>query len=321
MRRLIGRRVGALALVILTLGGLSACSSTSDAWTEDRYVIAAGGANGVYDAYGTAFADELSRRTGIPVAAEETAGSVDNLVRVSTGEALLGFAQGDAAADAVEGAGAFTSPLAVQAVARLYDEYLHVVVRADSDIDDVSDLAGRHVSLGAENSGVHVIAERVLEAAGVDVDTIDDASLDLRESIDAMAESEIDGFFWVGGIPTPGITELAAATPVRLLPIEQSWVNRVNERYSHAYRPSDFPIGLYGIEESEPTLAVPNYLMTAAGTPDGVVRDVLSTLFDSRTRLAQRVPTAALLDRRQAIFTGPVPLHPGAVEYYRDERE
>jgi len=109
--------------------------------------------------------------------------------------------------------------------------------------------------------------------------------------------------------------------PVRLLPIEQSWVTEVNERYSHAYRPADVPEGMYGLAASASTLAVPNYLVTAASTPSGVVRDVLAGLFDARPRIAEEVTAAALLDRRQALFTGPVELHPGAVQYYRDLRD
>lgn len=315
------RRIAAAILVLVLAGTATACSPRSEDWSSARYVIAGGGSNGLYFAYGSELAAELSASLDVRLEAAETAGSVDNLLRVSSGEALLGFAQGDAAADAVAGTGPFDEPMPVQAIARLYDEYLHVVVRADSPIDSLEDLAGRRVSLGAENSGVNVIASRVLHAADVDVAAIDDPQLDLRESISALESSDIDGFFWVGGIPTPGISQLAETTPVRLLPVEQSWVNTVNARYSDAYRPSDFPIGLYGLDASQPTMAVPNYLVTSSETPDGMVGDVLEGLFDARTRIARRVPAAALLDLRQAIFSGPVALHPGAIAYYRGQRD
>ncbi|AQY02111.1 MULTISPECIES: TAXI family TRAP transporter solute-binding subunit [Microbacterium] len=315
------RRIAAAVAVLVIAGASSACSTRSDEWGDSQYAIAGGGSNGVYYAYGAEVARELSGSLGVRVEVAETAGSVDNLLRVSSGEALLGFAQGDAAADAVAGAGAFDEALPVRAVARLYDEYLHVVVRADSDIVDLGDLAGKTVSLGAENSGVNVIAARALDAAEVDIASIADPQLDLSASISALEGSGIDGFFWVGGIPTPGIAELAKTTPVRLVPVQQTWVTAINTRYSDAYRPSDFPVGLYGLDESVPTMAVPNYLVTSSDTPDGIVRDVLTSLFDGRTDIAQRVPVASLLDRRQAIFTGPVDLHPGAIEYYRDQRD
>ena len=314
-----GLIAGLLAVVVAVV--LSGCSPRAAEWTDDEYTIAGGGSTGVYHDYGSRLAAELSRSLDVDVRAVETAGSVDNLLRVDAGDALLGFAQGDAAADAVAGTGAFAEPLAVQAVARLYDEYLQVVVRGDSDIHDLGDLAGRAVSLGAENSGVNVIAARVLQAAGVAPEEVVDPQLDLSGSILAMERGEIDGFFWVGGLPTPGIVGLAATTPVRLLPVEQEWVNRVNDRYSHAYRPADVPAGTYGLRETVMTMTVPNYLVTATSTPPGVVRDVLSGLFDARTAIAEEVPAAALLDRRSAIFTGPVPLHPGAEGYYRDLRD
>lgn len=314
------RRIVAGVLSLVLVGALAACSQRASEWTDAEYTIASGGSTGVYYGYGSRLADELSASLDIRMVAQETAGSVDNLLRVSSGDALIGFAQGDAAADAVSGTGAFDEPLEVQALARLYDEYVQVVVRGDSAIEDIGDLAGRTISLGAENSGVNVIAARVLDAAGVDIEAVRNPQLDLGESIGAMERGEIDGFFWVGGLPTPGVTELAERSSVRLLPIEQDWVDEVNERYSHAYRPADVPAGTYGLAASAPTMAVPNYLVTASSTPDGVVRDVLAGLFDARLRIAADVPTAARLDRRSAIFTGPVPLHPGAVDYYRDLR-
>ncbi|MFJ3474888.1 TAXI family TRAP transporter solute-binding subunit [Microbacterium maritypicum] len=314
------RRFLAGASALLLAVGVTACSPRASEWTDEEYAIASGGSTGVYYDYGSHLAEDLSDSLDIRMVAQETAGSVDNLLRVSSGEALIGFAQGDAAADAVAGSGAFDHPLEVEALARLYDEYVQVVVRGESEISGIGDLAGRTISLGAENSGVNVIAARVLDAAGVDLGSVRNPQLDLSESIEAMERGDIDGFFWVGGLPTPGVAELSERSSVRLLPIEQEWVNEVNERYSHAYRPADVPAGTYGLQDSAPTMAVPNYLVTAASTPDAVARDVLAGLFDARLRIAGEVPTAALLDRRSAIFTGPVPLHPGAADYYRDQR-
>lgn len=314
------RRAAAAAVVLLLLGALAACASRSSEWTDKEYAIASGGSTGVYYAFGDRLADELSQSLDITMAAHETAGSVDNLLRVDSGEALLGFAQGDAAADAVSGAGAFEEPLAIQALARLYDEYVQVIVRGDSEITGIEDLAGKTISLGAATSGVNVIAARVLDAAGVDIADVQNPRLDLNDSMAAMERGEIDGFFWVGGLPTPGVAELSQTSSVRLLPIEQEWITAVNADFSHAYRSADVPAGTYGIEASASTMAVPNYLVTASSTPDSVVRDILAGLFEARLRIAADVPTAALLDRRSAIFTGPVPLHPGATDFYRDLR-
>ncbi|MBX9717666.1 MAG: TAXI family TRAP transporter solute-binding subunit, partial [Microbacteriaceae bacterium] len=146
-----------LSAIVSTLI-LTACGP---AGLTERFSIAGGGVTGVYYAFGEQLADVLSSRLDTIVTVDETNGSVDNLQRVSDGRALLGFAQGDVAADAVAGNGGFSQPLAVQAAARLYDEYVHVVVRTDSDIVQIGDFTGRAVSLGAPSSGVSIVAQRV----------------------------------------------------------------------------------------------------------------------------------------------------------------
>lgn len=315
------RRVPAAVVAVMMLLTLVACSPRAGGWAPGDYQIAGGSTTGVYYDYGEHIAEAMTDSLGVDVTVAQTAGSLDNLRRVGSGDALIGFAQADAAADAEMGAGAFDEPLPIVAIARLYDEYLHVVVRGESDIHAITDLAGARVSLGARDSGVNVIATRVLDAAGVEVGAVEDPQLGLVDSIAAMKSGEIDGFFWVGGLPTPGIEDLAATQPVRLLPIERSWVTEVNDRYANAYRTADLPVGTYGLTQSAPTMAVPNYLITSASTPSAVVQDILRTLFDARRSIATEVPAAALLDRRQAIFTSPVELHAGAVEYYRRMRE
>ncbi|OYX53739.1 MAG: hypothetical protein B7Y93_07390 [Micrococcales bacterium 32-70-13] len=312
------RRVVTAALgLIVTMLTLAACGPAAPV---ERFSIAGGGATGVYYAFGEQLADVLSNRLDTVVTVDETNGSVDNLQRVSDGRALFGFAQSDVAADAVAGTGGFSEPLAVQAVARLYDEYVHVVVRSDSDIVQIADIAGRSVSLGAPSSGVSIVAERVLVAAGVEPAVVDDRALGLAESIDALRAGAIEGFFWVGGLPTPGLAELFREAPTRLLSIEAETVERANEAHGGVYRLAELPIGAYGRTQATATMTVPNYLMVAQSASDELVREVLAVLFESRSIIAADVPAAALLDRREAIFTDPVPLHPGAVEYYSESR-
>lgn len=310
----------ALAAALVGVVAITAQGGCAPSTAPERFSIAGGGATGVYYAFGVELADALSGSLGSEVTVDETNGSVDNLIRVGDGRALLGFAQSDAAADAVAGVGAFAEPLAVQAVARLYDEYVHVVVRSDSDIRQIADVAGRAVSLGAPSSGVNIVATRVLAAAGVAPGDVDDRALGLAESIGAFRAGEIEVFFWVGGLPTPGLAELFTDAPARLLSIESPTVDSVNEVHGGAYRLAEFPIGAYGRTQATATMTVPNYLMVAESASDELVRDVLAELFEARSAIAAEVPAAALLDRRQAIFTDPVALHPGAVAYYSESR-
>lgn len=311
------RRI-ALGMSLVALLGLSGCVGSP--YAGEEYRIAGGGTAGVYYNYADQLATALHRELGLDISVSETHGSVDNLLRVGSGDALLGFAQGDTAADAIAGTGGFEEPLPVRAVARVYDEYVHIVVPAESEVRSVGDLAGRRVSLGAENSGVQVIARRVLGSADVPPGGVVNPALGLDASIDAMRRGEIDGFFWVGGLPTPGIDQLAENMPIRLVPIGAGTVDRVNSGHAGVYRIAEFPVGVYGIEAPVATMTVPNYLIAGAGAPNGLIFDVTRVLFESRPTIAREVAAAEFLDRRQAIFTGPMQLHPGAAKYYVDTR-
>jgi len=311
----------ALLLCVLSIAALSSCGPVDRSWADRPQAIAGGGASGVYYAYGQQFARALTAHLGARFAVQQTNGSVDNLERVGSGRAVLGFAQGDAVADAVAGTGAFEEAIPIVAVARLYDEYVHIVVRAGSDLHDLRDLGGRTISLGARGSGVELVARRILAAADVDVSAVRNPELGLEGSIAALRRGELDAFFWVGGLPTPGIATLADDTPIRLLSIPPAVVDAVNTAHAGAYRQADFPIGGYGIDTATATMTVPNYLVTRADAPEDLIHDATAVLFDERAAIAGGAPAAALLDRRQAIFTAPIPLHIGAVRYYRETHD
>lgn len=316
--RRIWRAVAVLGAAVVGATSLAGCDAVARESGSLR--IAGGASTGIYYSYGGTLGEHL-RDAGFEVSVDETGGSVDNLLRVGRGEAILGFAQADAAADAISGVGAFDTPLPIAGVARVYDEYVQVVVPADSPAEQVPDLAGLRVSVGEANSGVTVIADRVLRAAGVEREDFVSVDLGIDDSVEALARGEIDAFFWVGGIPTPGIETLSTSTPVKMLPIQPDTVERVNSGHAGVYRLSDFPLGIYGTDAAVETMTVPNYLVTSADAPERVVFEITQTLFDARTEIARTVPAAALLDRRQAIFTSPLPLHPGAAEYYVQSRD
>lgn len=285
----------------------------------DSVVISGGGMTGIYFSYGGELGEVLAERYGVEVKVLETGGSIDNLRNLADGTAQLAFSTADAAADATAGREPFSERIPVQAVARVYDDFVHLVVPASSDIESIADLRGRTVSLGAEGSGTEIIAARVLAAAGVAIDEIVTVCLGIDESIDAITSGDIDAFFWSGGLPTPGVQELAADLQIRLIPLRDV-VEAVRSEYGSGYRHGVVPEGTYGLGADVATMAVPNFLMVRSDLLDEVAYEIVDTLFDERAVIARQVPAAALLDRSRSIFTEPVDLHPGALRYYRDTK-
>lgn len=312
------RTLAVLAAAVLTATG-GCVGGPEPVAAAAPVVVAGGGTTGVYYSYGERLAGELTERLGVGAGVVETAGSVENLGLVASGDALLGFTAADAAADAVAGRTPFDVPLPIRAVARLYDDVVHVVVPAASEVTTLADLRGRRVSLGAVGSGTEVIARRLLAAAGVAESELLLDPLGIDASIAALREGRLDAFFWSGGLPTPGVAELAGTAPIRLVELT-AVVEEVSRAHGGVYRQAVVPAGAYGLAEPVVTMAVPNFLVTSADADEAVIAEVTGTLFDRQAAIAEGVAAAAQLNGRRAIYTGPVELHPGALRHYRERK-
>jgi uncharacterized protein len=314
---------------LLLAGGAGAAAVAGVGWAASRrggeagraqeVRIATGGSKGVYYAYGVVLAAELQRRPSVLRAAVQvTTGSIDNLRLVAAGTVTLAFSAGDAAAEAHHGRTLFDRKVDLAAVARVYDDYVHLVVPRTSRVRAITDLGGRRVSLGSVDSGTALIAERLLAVAGVRPRSLTPLRLGINESIAALQAGDADAFFWSGGLPTSGVSELARATPIRLVPLGDL-ADAMRTRFDAVYRLATVPAGIYGSPDRVTTIAVPNLLVCRPDADRALVREIAETLFDSRREaLAAGVPQAETLDVRSAIATFPLPLHPGAQDDHRD---
>ena len=292
-----------------------------------RLSIGTGGAGGVYHVYGTGLAEVTGSRPDTEITALTTAASVENNLLVADGSMDAAFTLADVAALAVSGEAPFEGPLPVSAVARLYDNHTHVVVRADSPYRSVSDLAGGTVSVGAMGSGTEMMADRLLNQAGLEpvAEGEDPAShpagvtrlqLSIGSSALALENGRIDAFFWSGGLPTHAVGDLAERFPIRLLDLSDH-VPGLIEEYGEYFSELPVPAGTYKDVPAVRTIGVPSLLVVNSRMPEDRAEAFTRLLFESQAELVEIHPVALHLHPRSAIATLPVPLHPGAARYYQ----
>ncbi|MGH3879714.1 MAG: TAXI family TRAP transporter solute-binding subunit [Actinophytocola sp.] len=283
---------------------------------EGRVTIATGNTGGVYYTLGGGLAQVISDNTPIKASAAETGASVQNIQQLVAGDYDIAFSLADSAADAFEGTGSFDGKKQdIAALARIYPNYTQVVVRADSGIETVEDMKGKKISTGSPKSGTEVIANRLLEAAGLDpASDISGQRLALRQTVDQMKSGQIDGFVWSGGLPTPEVTDLTTSMKddVRFVDITDLLpkLQEINPVYEEGMLPAD----TYGLAEDVPSVVVPNFLLVRSDFADGDACAVTKLIFDKKADLVKVHKAADELDRATAAETDPVPLHPGAKE-------
>ncbi|WP_420079404.1 TAXI family TRAP transporter solute-binding subunit [Streptomyces sp. JL4002] len=280
-----------------------------------------GAQTGVYHRYGQLLKQQLGKgMPGVDVELITSEGSQENLKRLATGEADFTVATADAVAkyrlDNKPGADL------LRGCARLYDDYVQLVVPAGSPVQSVRDLRGKRVAIGQPGSGVRLVAERLLTAAGIDpVLDLTPVSIGLDTMPAELEAGRIDAFFWSGGLPTNAVRELSERFDIRLVQLGDL-VERLQGNGSPAqyYRTAVMPQDAYKRARNTSavtTVAVPNLLVTTAATDAGLTEQLTRTVILSRDLVGGEVHAAQLVDLRTAIYTDPLELHEGAGRYYR----
>lgn len=306
-RRRVARRTVLSGLSAAVTAALTGCvGGTRDA---RQIRIATGSPTAVYYAVGAALAGIVERELpGVDASAIVTAASAENVRLIVNGQAEIGFTQADIL---VTGA---TPDTRIAALARVYDDLLHLVVRADSGITALDHLRGRRVSVGASGSGTGVTVGRLLAVAGMGrPGVVTQEKLNLDDSLRALSAGKIDGFFFSGGLPVTGIKQLGGTKRIVDL---SAWVTDMRKVYSDVYVVRDVPASAYQLP-SVSTIAVPNFLVVPRSMADDLAFDLARLLLERRDVLAEAHPAAEGLDIRSAVATPPVPLHPGAADYFK----
>ena len=313
------------ALVVLVAAALAWWLAVPDgvSYPAGTYGMATGATGGVYALYGTLLKPIVQRElSGVDLRLDPSEGGPDNLERIVDGRDDFGIATADAVAH-------FTGPGAgsLRALGRLYDDYVQLVVPTDSPIHSVQDLRGMRVGTGQPDSGVALIADRVLQLSGLTANDLTEAPLGIDDCATQLREGRIDAFFWSGGLPSSAVTTLSQQMKVRLIPLGQlatqmdALASAVDPgaRNTQIYRSSTMPTSAYPRMQPDdpvPTLAVANLMVTRANVPVGLVQRMTAVLIDSRDAIGKQVHSAQMVDIRSAIYTDPLPLAEGARRYY-----
>lgn len=315
-------RISRRHFAALTAGlGLAGLSSGVAYGQQQFFRIGTGGTAGTYYPIGGIIANAVSTDK-IVATAQATNGSVANVNAVASGGTESGFSQSDVATWAYSGTGLYEGRGKVEqlrAIANLYAETVHVVVRRTSGVKSVADLKGKRISIDEPGSGSIINAKAILAAYGIKDGDYRAENLKPGPSAEKLKDGGLDAFFITGGYPLAAVTELATTTQVDLLPIDGAVADKLRASFKF-FAPDQIPDDAYKGVKGVKTVSVGAQWVTSAAVPTDLVYAVTKALWSDKTRglLDAGHAKGKAIQKATALHGLGIPLHPGAERFYKE---
>lgn len=282
---------------------------------------------GTFWTEGEAIASLLKRDHGITAEILEAGqASIENARGLDADQIELGFMASNWIGRAYRGDAPFEKPIDIRMVAPANSGAMFFIARADGDLRTVRDMVGKRVSIGPEGSGMVQHIHTIFGALGISFDEFTPVHLSFEDGGKALEAGEIDAQ-WQCPYPNAVMRDISERVDVRVLDYDGDDLSDVLKSVDF-YRHSVMPKGFFrGIDSDTEQLAVVNIVAAHRRMDDETVRKVVATMLGNLDELAEMNPLFVGLDKvfeplrsagQAALEFGGTPLHPGAVQAYRD---
>ncbi|WP_405329230.1 TAXI family TRAP transporter solute-binding subunit [Ruminobacter sp.] len=280
----------------------------------------------MYHSFGEQMKKNMENAKGLKysVTVLPTAGSVENVRMINDNRLQLALIQNDVSYEAYHSTGSFKGEQPLRnfvAVAGLYTEACHIVVRADSSIHKVSDLLGKAISLGTFNSGTEKNAKEILNKYDISGYSIVAKHMNINEAMNALDDGSIDALFLTNGLRSMDIYGLSGRIKIRLLSIDEEQLQSIVNN-SPFFIKTVIPANTYvGQTEDIQTIGIKTILAVNRSMQNDEVYGITENLFENAREFDRIVPTNYNLTIKDSAKGISIPFHPGAAKYYRSKGE
>jgi TRAP transporter TAXI family solute receptor len=283
--------------------------------------LATGNEKGVYFPIGKGIA-EVVKKINITINVLPSAGSIENINRLSQGKAELCLAQKDVVYNAYNGLGNFDKKISeIRVIASLYSEAVHVLIRKPLYIKDIEDFKGKRISVGKKGSGTEANANAVLEISGITKREYELQNLSFDETIEAFRKNSVDIAFITCGIPSEAVKDILEENIAYIYEINYMILNRLLENYP-SYNiitiiPDTYKNQIKGIT----TIGVSALLIGREDLDEDLVYELTKAIFNNTETFKKHHKAGANISLETALkgVKKDIPILIGAKRFYEEE--
>jgi len=315
----------ALILVVFILA-LSACSDPSTA--RRTYVLSTGTTGGTFYPVGVALSTLVTaqEQEDFALTAISSAGSMENVKLLRDNQAQFALVLGVFAAWAWNGEGPVRSPQThMRSISAMWPNVEHFVLLSrlvqNGTMRDLDGLDGERFVIGARSSGAEQTGFYLFDALGIDRNNMSVAYMGYGGAASAIQDGNIVGMNVPAGAPVSAITRAFAQmgndlTLLEFSDEELAAVNRKDPLWSHY----TLAAGTYPYQEHPITTASSsNILIVREDVDEEIVYQLTRLLWDNLATLQEIHSATRDMSLQQALQGVAVPLHPGALRFYREQ--
>ena len=283
--------------------------------------VLTGGTAGVYYPLGVSLGKIYGEKIpGVKTQVQATKASVENLILLQQGRGEIAFTLGDSLKAAWEGdeEAGFKSKLdKLRTIGAIYPNYIQIVATAESGIKTLADLKGKSLSVGAPKSGTELNSRAILAAAGMTYKDMGKVEyLPFAESVDLMKNRQLNATLQSAGLGVASLKDLSTSTEITVVSVPKATVDKIGPPFVSV----NIPANTYaGQDKDVPTAAVVNYLVASSAVSDDLAYEMTKLIFESLPELANAHAAGKEIKLDKAAGGSPVPLHPGAIRYYKEK--
>jgi TRAP transporter TAXI family solute receptor len=285
----------------------------------DTLTLATGSEKGVYYPLGQGIA-EVAKKSDIKINVLSSQGSVENLYWLSKGKAQLCMAQSDTVYNAYNGLGRFTEKITnIQAIASLYTEAVHILIRNPLYIRKIDDFRGKRISIGPEGSGTESNALAILEAAGITPNEIQIFHLNSEDSVKALNEGKVDIIFFTSGYPFDVVKIMTQNKSVYFFEPNPEILQRLIDIYPF-FVITAIPPGTYPNQDEDiTTVGVAALLIGRDDLDSSLVYALTKSIFANRAVIESYHKKGHDIRLKSALKGIAIPLSEGADRFYEEK--
>jgi len=296
--------------------------SSTSLFSTEFITLGTGEENGTYYPVGLSMCKFINKKQkNMRCSIESTNGAIYNINAVLSEKFNFAISQSDTIYHVIYQEKNFKNRNTndLRSVISIYPELFAFIVNKRANINKIEDIKGKRINIGSLNSGSELTTLEILNEYKIKkTDLAQVSSLDAMDTVDALRDDIIDGYFFMVGHPTQNIQDAIDSSDISIIPIKGKEIDSLIKKRSY-FKKSYIDANLYdGIEKRIETIGSTSVIITNKKVSEELVYNFIKIIMENFDEFKQSNEVFKNITKK-SLFQGlTAPQHSGVIKYLKE---